>query len=299
MRTLILGNGLIAKGIARKLALLNGEVIIASRSIDDKIDNVSYKQHSLEEIVSNKELFRNVDHVIHTISTTAPANSMADIYQDASENVLQNIKLIGMLAELKTPKFIFLSSGGAVYGHPSGNKVNEEHATNPVSAYRVAKLAVEKYLYLYGYHFGLNYLIIRPSNVYGYVKSIKKPQGVISHLLDCAKKDKQFKLWGSVHNRKDYLYVDDLAEGIITALEKDGNYTSNVYNMSYGETHSIAEIIAIIEQKTGKKLDIEQVGETKFDVKNIEVDSALFKSDFNWKPRVDIETGISRITDQF
>jgi UDP-glucose 4-epimerase len=299
MKTLILGNGLIAKAMARKMVLVNQDVTIVSRNIDDKIDKVNYRQYQFEEIVTNKDLFKDVDNVIHTISTTTPANSMINIYQDAFENVLLNIKLMGLLSELKIKKFIFLSSGGSIYGHPVETVVHEGHPTDPISAYGVAKLSVEKYLHLYGYHYGLNYLILRPSNVYGYKKSVNKPQGVINHLLDCAINEKQFKLWGSIENCKDYLYINDFVEGLLLALNHSDPYKSRIYNISFGKTHSLAEIVEIIERKMGKKIDIEQVGETKFDVKNINVDSTLFKKDFNWKPELDIEAGISQIIGQF
>lgn len=299
MKTLILGNGLIAKGIARKLVLHQEDVTIVSRNIDNKIGKVSYIQRPLWEIVQDIELFRNADHIIHTISTTAPANSMTNIYQDACENILLNIKLAELLAGLKVKKFIFISSGGAVYGNPTEGPVNEEHPTHPISAYGVAKLSVEKYLYLYGYHFGLNYLIVRPSNVYGYIKSISKPQGVINHMLDCALNGKTFKLWGSIQNRKDYLYIDDFADALFRALQYEGVYKSPVYNISFGATHSLSEISKLIEDKTGRKIKIEQVEGTKFDVKNIAIDSARFRKDFNWKPGIDIEAGIEKIIEQY
>lgn len=299
MKTLILGNGLIAKGVARKIVMDKRDVVIASRNIEDKIDHVSYEQCSLEEISSKKELFDGVDTIIHTISTSAPSNSMSNIYQDAFDNILQNIKLIELISKLKDKRFIFLSSGGAVYGNPAGAIVNETHTTSPISAYGVAKLSVEKYLHLYGYHFGLNYLIIRPSNIYGFIKNIKKPQGVVNHLLDCAFNNKAFKLWGSIHNSKDYLYIDDFAEALILALNHKTTYPANIYNISFGKTHSLAEIVEIVETKTGQKITIEPAGESKFDVKNINVDSSLFKHQFNWKPFFDIETGIEKIVEQY
>lgn len=299
MKTLILGNGLIAKAIARRLISVKQDVTIVSRNTDDQLAGVSYQKYSLEEVVAHTELFNEADSIIHTISTTAPANSMTNIFQDAYENVLLNIRLIDLLAKLKGKKFIFLSSGGAVYGNPVASPVNEDHATHPISAYGVAKLSVEKYLHLYGYNFGLNYLILRPSNIYGYIKSIKKPQGVINHLLDCAYNNKPFKLWGSIDNSKDYLYIDDFAEAVMLTLNHQGPVSGTVYNISFGKPHSLAKIISIIEKVTCKKITIEEVGETKFDVKNINVDSALFKKDFNWKPQYEINDGIAKIISQY
>jgi UDP-glucose 4-epimerase len=299
MKTLILGNGLIAKAIASRLLLAKEEVVIISRNTEDQLQGVQYLQYSLEEMADNAALFTDADNVVHTISTTSPANSMLNIYRDAYENVLLNIKLIDMLARLEGKKFIFLSSGGAVYGNPNSSSVNEEHATDPISAYGVAKLSVEKYLHLYGYHYGFNYLILRPSNIYGYIKSIKKPQGVINHLLDCVYNNKPFNLWGSINNSKDYLYIDDFAAAVMLALHQQKMPAAKVYNISFGKTHSLAEIIDIIEKNTGKKITIETAGQTRFDVKNINVDSSLFKQTFNWQPNFEIADGISKIISQY
>ena len=296
MKIVILGNGLIGKAIAAKLAADNHEVVMASRSIEDRVEGVQYRQHSFEEIIKAAGLFEGADAVIQTISTSSPASSMLDICTDAHDNVLQNVQLIDRLAKLGTAKFIFLSSGGAVYGKDAaGKKIDESHATEPISAYGVAKLAVEKYLQLYGYHFGLNYLIIRPSNVYGFIKNLKKPQGVINHIIDATLNQKKFRLWGSAENRKDYLYAEDLAEAIALAVLQQDNYRSRIYNVAYGETHSIGDIISIVEKLTGQKLGIEKVTAAGFDVTNIEVDGSRFRQDFNWCPATDLESGIARI----
>lgn len=296
MKIVILGNGLIGKATAEKLVADNCDVMIASRSIDERTEGVQYVQLSFEEIIGSSSIFENADTVIQTISTSSPASSMNNICTDAHDNVLLNVQLIDRLVKLGIPKFIFLSSGGAVYGKDAaGKKIDETHATEPISAYGVAKLAVEKYLQLYGYHYGLNYLIIRPSNVYGLIKNLKKPQGVINHIIDSTLNQKKFRLWGSPVNRKDYLYTGDLAEALALAAVQQESFPSRIYNIAYGETHSIGEIISIVEKLTGKKLDIEQVTAAGFDVTNIEVDGSRFRQDFNWRPVTDLENGIARI----
>jgi UDP-glucose 4-epimerase len=299
MRTLILGNGLIGKAIARKLLKEKHEITIVSRSADEKIDGVTYVQNNFEQIVSNTALFENADNVIQTICTSSPASSMHDIYKDAFENVLLNVKLLEILRKNPIKKLIFLSSGGSVYGNEAVDNVDEKHPTNPISAYGVAKINVEKYLYLYGYHFDLNYLVLRPSNVYGYIKNLKKPQGVINHIIDCSLKGKQFKLWASLENRKDYLYVDDLAVAVTVALQQEGKYTTPIYNLSNGTTTSLGEIIGLVENVTGKRLSMEKQEGVKFDVSSIDVNGSLFKKDFNWTPQYDIESGIRKIISQY
>lgn len=295
MRTLILGNGLIAGSLAKNLSGRGMDVTIVSRNIDDRIENVKYLQYELKDLVGDKDLFAAFDTVVHTMSSSSPASSMANVWQDAYDNILLNIKLFETLSSLQQKKLVFISSGGAVYGHPASGIADELNPTHPVSAYGIAKLSAEKYLQLFGYHQGLEYLILRPSNVYGLIEHIRKPQGVINHLLDSVLNGKVFKLWGSLDNHKDYLYVDDLAEAVRMVLQTPGKLSRDIYNISYGEVHSLGEIIAIVEKVTGKKILLEHMKEARFDVNNIGVDSSLFKKDFGWKPVTDIETGITRI----
>lgn len=299
MNTLILGNGLVAKSLVKKLQQENGTVTVVSRSIDDKIGGVNYIQSTLEEIPGRADLFEGADNIVHTMCSSTPASSMTDISKDAYENVYLNIKLFDALKQWPLKKLVFLSSGGAVYGDQHKEYSTEADPTSPVSAYGAGKLAVEKYLYLYNYHFGLNYITLRPSNVYGYTRNLKKKAGVINHLLNCAVQGDTFKLWGSPDNKKDYLYVDDLANAIAVVLNSSETLNNRTYNLSAGHTVSIGEIIAIVEKLTGKPIQIEKESSAKFDVSNIAVNSDLFRKDFSWTPAYDVEKGISAILSEY
>lgn len=299
MNTIILGNGLVAKSLAKRLQEARENVTIVSRSIDDKTDGVNYIQSTLDEIPGRPDIFEGIDNVIHTMCSSTPASSMADISKDAYENVFLNIKLLDALKQMPLKKLVFLSSGGAIYGDQHNEYSTEADPTNPVSAYGAGKLAIEKYLYLYNYHFGLNYVTLRPSNVYGYTKNLKKKAGVINHLLNCAVRGETFNLWGSPDNKKDYLYVDDLANAIEIILTNGEALHNRTYNLSAGHTISIGEIIAIVERLTGKQIAIEKESSAKFDVSNIAVNSDLFRKDFNWTPSYDVEKGISAILSQY
>jgi len=295
MQIYILGNGLIGSTLAGQLDALGHEVTVISRSAGQESGRIKYMQHELKDIAENAAFFSGADLVIHAISSSSPASSMSNIWQDAYDQILLNIRLFETLSSFPDKKIIFISSGGAVYGHPFNERADERHPTDPVSAYGVGKLSAEKYLQLYGYQRGLDYLILRPSNVYGFVEHVRKPQGVINHLLNSALQDLPFQLWGALENHKDYLYVDDLAEAITLIVQKSGHLGGKCYNISHGSLCSLGQIIAIVEKVTNKKIQLSQGKEARFDVSNIEVDSSLFKKEYNWQPKTGIEQGISLI----
>ncbi|MBL0267321.1 MAG: NAD-dependent epimerase/dehydratase family protein [Chitinophagaceae bacterium] len=295
MKIYILGNGLIGATLADQLSVAGHEVTVISRTASGQKGSIRYLSHELKDIAGDASLLSGADLLVHAMSSSSPASSMNNIWQDAYDQILLNIQLFETLSSLQSKKIVFISSGGAVYGHPLNEKVDENHPTDPVSAYGVGKLSAEKYLQLFGYQRGLDYLILRPSNVYGFIESIRKPQGVISYLLNSALNDKPFQLWGSLDNHKDYLYVEDLADAISQVIKKPGQLGGRCYNISYGVLSSLGQIIHIIESITGKTIHLNQGEEARFDVSNIEVDSSLFKKDFNWQPKTGIEQGISLI----
>lgn len=122
-------------------------------------------------------LLDGVDSVFHLISTTRPSNCNSE--REMSENVLPTIRLLEACKN-KCLRVIFFSSGGTVYGIPRYLPINEEHRTDPISAYGIQKLTIEKCLEYYGRIYGLDYIILRISNPYGTYQEPVSDQGVVA-----------------------------------------------------------------------------------------------------------------------
>src|SRR5207253_6593327 len=105
--------------------------------------------------------------IIHLVHTTVPGSSMKDPGYDAMSNVVASAQWLSRLPEIKARKIIYISSGGTVYGPPQSLPINEQHPTSPMSSYGITKLAIEKYVAMYSAMYGIEYRILRPSNVYG------------------------------------------------------------------------------------------------------------------------------------
>ena len=290
---LILGNGFVGEALSRKMVENNEKVKVFSDTIG-QIEGVEYRVGDWREIDQHIDFFDKVTTVVQTIHTTVPYTSMQDIYKDATDNILPHIKLLQILKEKNIKNGLFLSSGGAVYGFPQEKKVNEFHHTNPISAYGVSKLSIEKYIQLYNQQFNLNISIIRPSNLYGVGQNVKKPQGIIAHIITAIKNNIILDIWGTGTNYKDYLYIDDFIEALTLLVQKKLP-NPQVYNIASGETYTVLELISIVEKLLDKTLQTKYLPPQSFDVLSITQDVSLFKKHYLWEARTTLVEGIRKI----
>src|SRR5688572_12776944 len=167
--------------------------------------------------------------VINLVHTTVPGSSMADPEYDVVSNVAGTISWLRQLGKTKVRRLLYVSSGGTVYGVPETVPITEDHPTNPINSYGITKLAIEKYTAMFCRMFGLDYRILRPSNVYGPGQRLNVGQGVIGVLASRALAGKPLEIWGSGENLRDYLFIDDLTKALIALISDDG--PQHVFNI--------------------------------------------------------------------
>ena len=107
------------------------------------------------------------DVVNHHAAQISVSYSVKEPKFDAEVNILGSLNLIDLSARYGVKRFVYASSGGAVYGEPIKNPCDEKHPVNPLSPYGISKHVVEHYLYFYGKNYGFDYVILRYPNVYG------------------------------------------------------------------------------------------------------------------------------------
>jgi len=203
-----------------------------------------YNENDYEIIFKENQ----IDLVIHFISTTIALSSNENINYDIDSNLKSTIHLLNLMKQYEIRNIIFASSGGTVYGIEK-NIHKETDPTLPISSYGIIKLAIEKYLYLFNYHFGLNYLILRFSNPYGeYHTSIK--QGLINVILKRILKKETIEIWGDGTVVRDYIYIKDLVSVIVDLI--DLNIQNEIINVGSGQSYSINEVLDIIKEIIGE-----------------------------------------------
>lgn len=199
--------------------------------------------------------------VIHLIGTTIPSISNENITYDINSNLINTIKLLNIMNRYQIKNIVFLSSGGTVYGI-SKNKHKESDPTTPICSYGIMKLTIEKYLYLYNYLYGINFLILRPSNPFGEYHTSTQ-QGLINIVLEKILNGEPIEIWGDGSVVRDYIYIKDFVRILVDLIEKD--IQNEIINIGSGRGYSINEILTIIKKEIGH-FPLEYVEARKVDV---------------------------------
>jgi UDP-glucose 4-epimerase len=234
----------------------------------------------------------DADVLVHLVHTTVPGSSMADPAYDIMSNVVTSVNWLRRLGETGVRRLIFVSSGGTVYGVPRTVPIGEDHPTDPISSYGITKLAIEKYVSTYASLLGLDYFIIRPSNVYGPGQRLHTGQGVIGVTADRALRGEPLELWGDGESLRDYLYVEDMTAAVVSLLRYGG--AERVFNASSGEGHSVLDIIETLREQLGSPPEVVRKPARGFDVPANVLDSSRLRRATGWRPSVTLAEGVAR-----
>jgi UDP-glucose 4-epimerase len=289
---LILGSGFVGTSVARRLCRQSMPVKVFSRT-PPGLPAVPFRQGLWRDIEQHADFFAGVDTIVHTISTTVPYSSMQDRRRDIADNIETNVRVLDIAVSRGVRNILFISSGGAVYGHPEAPVVDETHPTNPISSYGVTKLATEKYLRVYSASYGIDTLALRPSNLYGTGQRTHQPQGVVAHLVKALLSGAPFTVWGDGEGRKDYLHIDDFVEAVAMVLQQPFPKQKEL-NVCFDESYTVNHLIELAQALSGRTLAVAYAPAKSFDVPGISLSSARLRQCYPWAPAVGLEEGIRR-----
>jgi UDP-glucose 4-epimerase len=285
------GNGFIGLHLIEKLLARGYKNIL---TIDRSMEK--HKVRQIRADISNikrvKGIIKKDDVIVHLACTTVPATSESRIIDDINENIVGSIRLLDVCASKKIRKFIFLSSGGTVYGDHGEKKVRENDETNPINAHGLMKLTIEKYIMLLSYKSSLPYIIIRASNPFGR-SVIRSSQGVIDKFLHDAMKDGVIEVWGNGSVIRDFIYIDDLIELIVKTIESGKK--NQIINAGTGRGASVNNAIKIISNVIGKRIKVKYKKRREFDLPYNVLDVSKAKRLFHWRPRYSVAKGVNII----
>lgn len=228
------------------------------------VSNVNIVEASLDLGMNFDEILKDQDLVYHLVSTTVPTTSNKHISQELQANVIFSSALFEACVRLDVKKVIFISSGGTVYGKESDCPLKENTPTNPISAYGVQKVTIEKLLYLYNYMYGLDYRIIRLANPYG---PYQRPDGVLGAVTTFtykALKGEEINVYGDGSVIRDFIYVDDVIRAMLKIV--DGENIHHTFNLGCGYGTSIKQVLEIIQSTLKLDVKIAYKEERKVDV---------------------------------
>jgi UDP-glucose 4-epimerase len=250
--------------------------------------SISYFSGDLLNREIIQEALGNVEQVFHLASTSTPKTSTEDPISDIHGNVLGTVNLLNEMRRSDVNQIVFVSSGGTVYGVPEQLPMAESHPTNPISSYGITKLAIEKYIQMYGYNYGIRYCILRVANAYGPRQNPKNPQGAISVMLRQALNNQEFTVWGDGSVTRDFVYVTDLVDAISRSSQACGN---SIYNIGTQTGVSISELLQACEG-LGINVPCRYEPPRSYDVPRVVLDISKAREALNWKPVVGLSEGL-------
>jgi len=295
------GAGFIGSNLVVKLLEQGNKVIV--------LDNFSQgKRENLRNVLGNRNLkiikgdilndkanllaTKNIDIIFH-MAVQCLRKSMRDPLYVHDVNATGTLKILLAAAKNRVKRFIYCSSS-EVYGTASHVPMDESHPLLPTTVYGASKLAGEIYAKCFNDNFGIETIIVRPFNTYGYNSHTSGPYGeVIPRFVVRVKNGLPPIVFGNGMQTRDFTFVDDTVKGLIKAGTSD-KMVGEVVNIARGVEVSIRDIANIIIKLIGKPVKIEYQKDRPHDVKRHFANVSKAKTLLGYKAKTEVKNGIKR-----
>ncbi|NUM56036.1 MAG: NAD-dependent epimerase/dehydratase family protein [Candidatus Hydrogenedentes bacterium] len=234
------------------------------------------------------------DAVCHLAAQINVTESVKDPAFDAMTNIIGTINLLEASVRAGVKRFVFSSTGGAIYGSPEKLPADENTKPEPMSPYGTSKLATEEYIKTYSRNHPLTYVILRYSNVFGPRQVPHGECGVCAVLTELMLKGKQPTLYGFGEPVRDYVYVGDVARANVLALDRGRNVTVNISN---GRGTTVNEIFDALDKVIGFHQAPLRKPLRAGEVEKIICDNGRAKAELGWEPTVGLLEGLQNTID--
>jgi len=208
-------------------------------------------------------------------------------------NVNGTLNLLELSEEYKIKNFVFGSSS-SVYGATKEIPFSEEGKLKPISPYGVSKRTGELLCYTYNHLYNLPFTILRFFTVYG---PRQRPDMAIHKFTKLIDEGKEIYLYGDGKTSRDYTYISDIVEGIMSALNNDFNY--EIFNLGNSNPTNLSHMISLIERNLKKSAKIKYLPEQPGDPSITFADISKSKRILNYNPKIKIEEGIKRFVEWY
>jgi len=246
----------------------------------------------MEEILKTEK----IEVINHHAAQMSVQASLKDPIFDANSNIIGTLLLIQKAVKLRIKKFIFASTGGALYENLDMYPVKEEHSCKPDSPYGISKMCVEHYLRFFEENSDLEPLIFRYSNIYGPRQNPHGEAGVVAIFCNRLKNDQPLVINGDGEQTRDFLFIEDVVKANLIGLSPD---CSGTFNIGTGKELSINSITDALIQLSEKDVIPKHGPEKQGEQKRSAIDAVKFQNKFNWKVESSLEEGLLKTLEYF
>ncbi len=295
------GAGFIGSHLVDRFIQLGYRVAIVDNLIAGRPENLNRAARFYNLDICSKELQEvfereRPDYVDHHAAQISVQASVRDPVNDARINILGSLNLLENARKYRVKKIVFSSSGGAIYGEPEYRPCDENHPVRPISPYGSAKFAVETYLSYYRQVYDLNFTSLRYANVYGPRQDPYGEAGVVAIFAQAMLEGRDAVIFGNGEQERDYVFVEDVVEANVLALEKGDGAVCNIGTSRGTSVNEIFRLLSsIIEYSKNPVYASPRDG----DVFKIHLDASKAQKELGWTPSVLPEEGLQKTAEYF
>lgn len=302
MKILVTGGaGFIGSHLVNSLVKARHKVVVVDDLSTGKKENLNstakfYRLNIKDQKVA--AVFKKEKPVIvfHLAAQMNVRKSIADPVFDAETNIVGALNLLENCVKYNIRKFVFISTGGAIYGDGVKMPTPESTPEAPISPYGIAKLSLEKYLHYYHHQYGLNYSILRLANVYGPRQNYLGEAGVVAIFCNQLKNHQPLFINGSGRQTRDFVCVADVVAACQKVLV---DRKPNLYNIGTGKENNINQLAAVLQKVSGVKVAIKHRPAIMGEQMRSCLSAQKIKSRLNWQPRYDLQKGLKETWEWF
>ena len=294
------GAGFIASHIADRYIALGHKVTIIDNLSSGKKKNINARANFYHLDISSpeiEEVFKKEKPQIvnHHAAQIDVRKALEDPEFDARINILGSLRLLELSNKYHVKKFIFASSGGAMYGEGDKRELpfKETASCCPESPYGVSKLMFEKYLYAYRHIYNMPFTVLRYGNVYGPRQDPAGEAGVVAIFINAMLASKQPNIYGNGEQLRDYVFVEDVVRANELALNKGEGKSFNI-GTSYGG--SVNEIFRHLKSFIDFPDDPVYKPRRAGEIEKVYLDATLARNELGWEAKYDLKKGLEKTT---
>jgi UDP-glucose 4-epimerase len=237
-----------------------------------------------------------IDLISHHAAQIDVRVSVTDPRRDAAINIDGFLNVVECGRRHGLRRLLFVSSGGVVYGEPERRPTPETMPKLPRSPYGVTKLAAEQYLYYYGTVHGLEYAVLRYSNVFGPRQDPHGEAGVVAIFSQRLLADEPLTIFGDGSQTRDYVFIGDVVAANLlladTPLDPPTTLDARAYNVGTGRETSVVELAEALTAVSGRRGRLQHAPARVGELQHSCLDAGRLRG-LGWRPGGDLRTGLS------
>ncbi len=218
------------------------------------------------------------DYVCHLAAQVSVPDSVREAANDAAINIVGTINLLEAIKNINLKKFLLVSSA-AVYGQPALIPTPEEAPREPLSPYAWSKKTAEDYLLYYESNYGLPWVVVRPSNIYGPRQKVKGETGVIAIFVNNFVTNQPLIIESKGFQTRDFIFVTDVVQGMVAALQKG----RGVYNLSSNQEVAIRDVVRALGELSLTMPPLDYVAPRDNDITRSSLDNSKALRELKWQ----------------